>query len=237
MEIAKDKLIELRKERGWSQNRLATISGLGERTVQRIEKEGVCSLESVLALASVFELSPKDLQVIKTSEDKPLSDNTHPINWSGLIGFPVLMFCAYLIIDLTGKYPNWERISSALILGLTFVFAGISHGAREIYSCLISTTWVFRIPVVAKNINAKISLVKSLHEYACIVGIVSSAVCGLTIMMHTEIDPEHMTDYLTYALRPLFYAILFAELWFRPFKHRLEYILQLSTTTDREKIK
>ncbi|WP_242618751.1 helix-turn-helix transcriptional regulator [Alteromonas sp. KUL49] len=41
MELDKEKLVVLRKERGWSQSRLATISGLSERTIQRIEKEEV----------------------------------------------------------------------------------------------------------------------------------------------------------------------------------------------------
>lgn len=236
MEISKHKLIELRKERGWSQSKLATLSGLGERTVQRIEKEGVCSLESAMALASVYELSPKDLQKDDTANIKPLYIASQPVNWGGLIGLLVLSVCAYLIIDLTAKYPSWERISASLILSLTFVFASISHGVRETYYCLLSTVWIFKTPSMAKHINRKISLTKSLHEYAYIVGIVSSLVCGLTIVVHTEIDPAHVSDYVTYAIRPLLYAILIAEMWFRPLKHRLEYILHVNTIPATEEV-
>lgn len=40
MNLCKNKIVMLRKECSWSQNTLAEISGLGERTIQRIEKEG-----------------------------------------------------------------------------------------------------------------------------------------------------------------------------------------------------
>ncbi len=234
MDIAKDKLIELRKERGWSQSRLATISGLGERTIQRIEKEGTCSLESVMALASVFELSPKDLEKPKpeTIGDPPAS----PVktNWSGLLGMGVLIACAYIIIDLTAKYPSWERISAGLVFGLTITFSVISYGAKRTYACMASTYWIVRAPQQNMDFNIKIKQTKSLLEYSYIIGVVSCLVCGLTIAVHSEINPNHTLDYLTYMVRPLVYAILFAELWIRPLKHRLEYLLQLELSHSRE---
>jgi|SaaInl5LU_22_DNA_1037371.scaffolds.fasta_scaffold06892_3 transcriptional regulator with XRE-family HTH domain len=50
-------LIKMQREkRGWSQEQLAEVSGLGLRTIQRIESEGRSSLESARALASVFEM-------------------------------------------------------------------------------------------------------------------------------------------------------------------------------------
>ena len=53
---------QLRKEKSWTQEQLAQVSGISLRTVQRIEKQGVCSLESRQALASVFEVSASELQ-------------------------------------------------------------------------------------------------------------------------------------------------------------------------------
>jgi transcriptional regulator with XRE-family HTH domain len=51
-----------RHNRAWSQTQLAEVSGLSLRTIQRIEKTGVASLESVKSLASVFEVEIKDIQ-------------------------------------------------------------------------------------------------------------------------------------------------------------------------------
>ena len=45
-----------RLKRAWSQEQLAQVSGLGLRTVQRIENGGNASLETVKALAAVLEL-------------------------------------------------------------------------------------------------------------------------------------------------------------------------------------
>lgn len=50
-----------RLKRAWSQEQLAQVSGLGIRTVQRIESGGNASLETVKALAAVLELPTKTL--------------------------------------------------------------------------------------------------------------------------------------------------------------------------------
>ena len=52
----------LRTERGWSQEQLAEISGVSTRTIQRIERGGKASLESLKCLAAVFETPIPDLQ-------------------------------------------------------------------------------------------------------------------------------------------------------------------------------
>ena len=59
---AKSSLIrKLRTERHWSQEHLAKISGLGLRTIQRLESRGSGSNESIKALASVFEVDSDSL--------------------------------------------------------------------------------------------------------------------------------------------------------------------------------
>jgi len=58
------KLIKTEREkRAWSQDHLARAAGLGIRTIQRIENTGSASLESVKALASVFDIEIERLQV------------------------------------------------------------------------------------------------------------------------------------------------------------------------------
>lgn len=47
---------KLRVERHWSQEQLAEMSGLSVRTIQRIENGGNAGMESLKALASVFEV-------------------------------------------------------------------------------------------------------------------------------------------------------------------------------------
>lgn len=70
--IDKNKIRSEREKRGWSQEQLASVSGLGLRTIQRIEASGKSSLESGRALASVFEISLEDLW-----EENPRFDYDH----------------------------------------------------------------------------------------------------------------------------------------------------------------
>ena len=64
----------LREKRNWSQEQLATLSGLSTRTIQRIESGNKASIESLKALASVFEIDISNLQeeiivIDKTSKE------------------------------------------------------------------------------------------------------------------------------------------------------------------------
>ncbi|WP_139182672.1 helix-turn-helix domain-containing protein, partial [Vibrio cholerae] len=47
---------KLRERKNWSQEQLATMSGLSVRTIQRIESGNKASIESLKSLASVFEV-------------------------------------------------------------------------------------------------------------------------------------------------------------------------------------
>lgn len=75
MQINSKILIELRKKRAWSQSELAEVTGLSLRTVQRIEKSGTASLESVKAFAAVFELAPESLQLAAVTDEETANSN------------------------------------------------------------------------------------------------------------------------------------------------------------------
>lgn len=61
MKIDAELTAELRKSKFWSQEELAITSGLNLRTIQRIESDGVASLQSKKALASAFDIEVSDL--------------------------------------------------------------------------------------------------------------------------------------------------------------------------------
>ena len=54
-------VLKARKQKAWSQEELATASGLNLRTIQRIESEASASLQSKKALASALDLDVHDL--------------------------------------------------------------------------------------------------------------------------------------------------------------------------------
>jgi DNA-binding XRE family transcriptional regulator len=66
---------QLRNERGWTQQQLADICAISLRTVQRVEMQGVGSLETCKALAAAF--------VIEREQLLARSDNTDELNPTG----------------------------------------------------------------------------------------------------------------------------------------------------------
>ncbi|WP_300527855.1 helix-turn-helix transcriptional regulator [Maricaulis sp.] len=77
-------LKSLRLEKGWSQEQLAEISGLSERTIQRAERGETPSLETLRALAASFELTSGQLrdlmQSSKENPPMPANDTATPID-------------------------------------------------------------------------------------------------------------------------------------------------------------
>jgi len=55
---------KLRSQKNWSQEQLASLSGLSLRTVQRVEAGNKASLETLKSLASVF-----DIEISKLTEE------------------------------------------------------------------------------------------------------------------------------------------------------------------------
>ena len=60
---------KLRQRRGWPQQQLADAAGLSLRTVQRVEKAGNASQESVLCLCATLDVEISDIRILPSSED------------------------------------------------------------------------------------------------------------------------------------------------------------------------
>lgn len=61
MQLNVQKLKQLRESKAWSQAQLADVAGISLRTVQRIEKSGVASSESVMSICSAYDIQTNDL--------------------------------------------------------------------------------------------------------------------------------------------------------------------------------
>ena len=62
MKINADLVVKLRRKRSWSQDELATASGLNLRTIQRIERYASASLQSKKAVAAALDIDTRDLE-------------------------------------------------------------------------------------------------------------------------------------------------------------------------------
>lgn len=69
---------KLRLQRGWSQQQLAELSGLSNRTIQRLEGGQRASTETLKSLAAVFEIDFSTLQL-----EPDMNDTTQPAPRAG----------------------------------------------------------------------------------------------------------------------------------------------------------
>ncbi len=70
MRLDKAKLKALRESRAWSQTHLAEVSGISLRTIQRIEKSGNASLESIKSICATFDVHVEYLTVPQEQQSK-----------------------------------------------------------------------------------------------------------------------------------------------------------------------
>jgi len=82
MQINKTFLRQEREKRAWSQSHLAEVADMSMRTVQRIERNGIASKESTMALASALDIELVNLLVDRAS---PVPDSKHH-RWWGIAG-------------------------------------------------------------------------------------------------------------------------------------------------------
>jgi len=108
---------KLRLQRGWSQEQLATHSGLSIRTIQRIERGQKPGLESLKALAAVFETSVDQLQQeqdmnIENNPDQQEQDAIDQVRaikgfYSHLITYALVISLLFMVNLLTNPGYIW----------------------------------------------------------------------------------------------------------------------------------
>ncbi|MBQ4864185.1 helix-turn-helix domain-containing protein [Pseudoalteromonas sp. MMG013] len=119
MQVNIDVIKTQRSTRAWSQTQLAEVSGLSLRTIQRIEKTGVASLESVKSLASVLEIDIKDIQECLNKPAYSLKSKLVTlfgavgIILSGLVMLPATAQSIMVDLELT---ENNEELANVQIL-------------------------------------------------------------------------------------------------------------------------
>lgn len=97
MKIDAGRVKSEREKRAWSQEHLSKASGLGLRTVQRIEKTGLASFESAQALAAVFSLDVADFRVQPEAPKGPIRRHTARNAFLGTASLTAIAVVALLV--------------------------------------------------------------------------------------------------------------------------------------------
>lgn len=118
---------KLRTQRNWSQEQLAEYCGLSVRTIQRVESGNKASMETLMCLASVFEI-----EVSKLTEEIIVIDKTTD-DWKALPWWFRMSLAGSRnkrsaimaeLVMVTLGFISWILIEpEALITPLIFLFA------------------------------------------------------------------------------------------------------------------
>ncbi|MGF1684691.1 2TM domain-containing protein [Photobacterium makurazakiensis] len=132
---------KMRLQRGWSQEHLSQLSGLSVRTIQRIERGQNAGLESLNALAAVFEVNVTDLkmessmndELTVSSEEKKVIEQVREIKgfYSHLITYGLVITMLFVINFMTDPSYIWAWWP-AMGWGIGIVSHGLS--AFEVFN-------------------------------------------------------------------------------------------------------
>ncbi|MCW8876837.1 MAG: helix-turn-helix domain-containing protein [Kangiellaceae bacterium] len=131
MHLKSDIAKKLRTDRGWSQQQLADICSVNLRTIQRLENTNKCSLETLNALLSAFDVKRSVLE----SETRPAPKAKIQASWFSTLNIEKVSYYIstvaigfYLLIHLA----LYAEINS-LATSQNFVvrWLGMSIGAQE----------------------------------------------------------------------------------------------------------
>ena len=134
MHIDGQYVVQLRTNKGWSQEQLAEISDLGVRTIQRLEAEGQCSLESRNALATSFGLTGDEL-----------SEGPDRAAIKRMIGnAQIAVFCVYLLCTASLCLKFWYGYHYESTISLVELMFGLVLAPILCLSVILLWNWLSR---------------------------------------------------------------------------------------------
>lgn len=130
MKVNAERIARLRKERSWSQDELATASGLNLRTIQRIEKDGAASLQSRKALAAALDVDTRDLDLEEGSMKCSVCGSNEIYEYEKYFQWPGVTGGETLLPGL-GSFFALAKVCPSVCLGCGNVRIVASEEARE----------------------------------------------------------------------------------------------------------
>lgn len=104
-----------REKRSWSQSHLAKAAGLSTRTIQRLERKGTASKETLLSIAAAFDVDIQKLTALTQHQDSP--EQVIQLGRKGR------SFHIKLTNWFSNKKKQWQKLMTAAGT-LLFIFPG-----------------------------------------------------------------------------------------------------------------
>lgn len=221
MNISGQKIKLLRQEKGWSQEQLGEISGLSNRTIQRIEKDGQCSPESKMALAAAFSVSP--IELAEQYKEKIGDGN---IQWGGIAGIVTCLLLILMTLVMAGGGSMLiDAPSLILVMILPLGLSVISNGLQLTWKAVCLIKWLFVEPLAKMKVHLLLPVLRKLIVYSYVAGVIGALIAllgGLNQLVQTS---NFHFGSIQVSLIALIYGALLAELIFRPLCHKINRLL------------
>ncbi len=222
MEIISNKKIKLlRLEHGWSQERLAKVSGLSLRTIQRIEAGESCSVESKLSLASTFDVAPKDLTQLKHQ-----SQGDNELDIPRCISLLSILSTLILLVSISGGIALFaDYISFLILVIMSLALTIMSKSVQDTLMVLKLFKWLVFKPYPVKKLAARIRTLHKLTIHLYSSSIFISLIGLLGVLGQQDLNFSQIHLYLSIIGLPILYAVMISEMIIRPIKCKAEILL------------
>ncbi|MDP5460006.1 helix-turn-helix domain-containing protein [Alishewanella sp. SMS8] len=232
MDIIAEKLKALRLQHGLSQDLLAKQSGLSLRTIQRLERDGGGSAESLLALSATLNVSP---MALRNEQGLPIAHWSFVSISCKAIACLMLLAITLALIMLAsnGRYTLYIDIISLLFLALflpsvtiiTLGFAGLKRsisGLRLLFSQQLYGTSQLQ----------QLRSIYRLQYRLCYNAALLCSLFGLVSVFHYSVERNSSLLFSGLSVLTLawLYAAMLAELVYRPLIFKLQQAIQQQST-------
>jgi len=228
VQLSTQKLKQLRKHKGWSQEVLAKSTGLSLRTIQRIETKGVASAESTLAISSAYEVTPLELF------DEPVTVSAHwSKSGSSQVVLALLLFFLYAfgLFAMVANMTDYLDLPSLLF---TVLFASflmfLGHGLEGCKNAFLGLKYLFATEVVGGNAAKELASIYRAMTRALYAGATIMFLIGLVQIIRllaVDNSPQMIQDLLRHTIPvmilPYLYVVLLSESIFRPLYNKLHH--------------
>jgi transcriptional regulator with XRE-family HTH domain len=234
MSVSGEKIVALRNDLGWSQRKLSIISGISERTIQRVEQDGsTCSLETKLALAAAFDVPP---QILSPIGDKPeLADSAS--KYFAKLNAPhigSLLLSGYLLVATGFNFQAALLVFVYAVVSLfilCFLISVCLYGLAASCQLLKDLRWHDRYPDNVSSLAERIGQARTFIVCLYVLGLLlphAADVIANWVSFHFFYRAAGLRIHILNTVVPAGYfvvALVMAEFWVRPYKHRMERML------------
>ena len=187
-----EKIKALRMERAWSQAQLSEVSSLSIRTIQRIELDGRCSHESLLALASAFEVEVSVFtSFLKESLEK----------------YSIYIFGFKLSAE-------WLKPSAAALISIILIFPAVYFITAALLKYSFNVPYLFNPLLVFYSSKEVLFWFNIISPIIFLFGLFLSIIINLFVMLHLKLWKENSSIHTDITLTPKLANLIIAGISF-----------------------